>query len=85
NHPVQGNHIERWEYFDDDPKILRKYYSEGESGTNYMTFDKNGEYIETGWIRADEILKTKYKKITLYTHWKNGKIKSKRVFTLYRS
>lgn len=85
NHPVQGNHIERWEYFDDDPKILRKYYSEGESGTNYMTFDKNGEYIETGWIRAGEILKTKYKKITLYTHWKNGKIKSKRVFTLYRS
>ena len=77
-----GNITLRWEYFDDDSEISVKYYH---GDLNYIVMDKNNEYIEYGWKLPDgSISTTKYKKITLYTRWKNGQIKSKRVYTLYR-
>ena len=84
NDPFYGNRTVRWEYFDDDPNISVKSYNNGEFASNYMVYDKNDEYIETGWKLDDGIAITKYKKITLYTRWKNGQIKSKRVYTLYK-
>ncbi len=85
NDIFEGNRILRWEYFDDDPKISHIFYNEGENATIYMIYDKNNEYIETGWCYPDGVYKTKYKKIVLNTHWKNGKIKSKRVYTLNKT
>ena len=84
NDHFNGNRTVRWEYFDDDPNISVKSYNNGEFASNYMVYDKNDECIETGWKLDDGIAITKYKKITLYTRWKNGQIKSKRVYTLYK-
>ena len=82
NHAILKNRTVRWEYFDDDPKISRKVYDEGEIASTYMIFDKNNEFIETCWYNSDGGHITKYKKIVLYTHWKNGNVKSRRVYTL---
>ena len=78
---------------EEDYEILYEYNQQGLKtkkidslkGTTLYQYDKNDEYIETGIIWGDEFLTTKYKKITLCSHWKKGKIKSKRVYTLYRN
>ena len=49
-----------------------------------MVYDKNDEYIERGVKLDDGDLVTKYKKVVKYKYWKNGQIKSKKVYTLGR-
>ncbi len=82
NDAFWGNKTIRWEYFDDDPKISRKVYKEDEIASSYMIYNKNDELIETCLYDSAGGYTIKYKKIVLYTHWKNGNVKTRRVYTL---
>lgn len=83
NDSWNGNSTDSWQYFDDNPEISEKYFHIGENAKNWMVYDKNDEYIETGWELSDGESITKYKKIVKYKYWKNGKMKSKKVYTIY--
>jgi len=84
NDKFYGNRTFIWEYFDDDPEISKKWYDEDDYAPTWMVYDKNGEYIETGMKLDDGDFVTKYKKVVKYKYWKNGQIKSKKVYTLGR-
>ncbi len=84
NDSWNGNSTDSWQYFDDNPEISEKYFHIGENAKNWMVYDKNDEYIETGWELPDGESITKYKKIVKYKYWKNGQIKSKKVYNLGR-
>ena len=84
NDKFNGNRTLIWEYFDDDPEISEKFYEESENASTWMVYDKNDEYIETGWKLDYGDHVSKYKKVVKYKYWKNGQIKSKKVYTLGR-
>ena len=84
NDKFYGNRTLIWEYFDDDPEISKKWYDEDDYAPTWMVYDKNGEYIETGMKLDNGDFVTKYKKVVKYKYWKNGQIKSKKVYTLGR-
>lgn len=84
NDKFYGNRTLIWEYFDDDPEISKKWYDEDDYAPTWMVYDKNGEYIETGIKLDNGDFVTKYKKVVKYKYWKNGQIKSKKVYTLGR-
>lgn len=84
NDKSYGNRTFIWEYFDDNPEISKKCYHEDDYAPTWMVYDKNDEYIETGIKLDDGDLVTKYKKVVKYKYWKNGQIKSKKVYTLGR-
>jgi YD repeat-containing protein len=84
NDKPYGNQIYIWEYFDDDPEISEKCYIYDDYALTWRVYDKNGEYIETGIKFDDGDFVTKYKKVVKYKYWKNGQIKSKKVYNLGR-
>lgn len=84
NHKNYGNTTLVWEYFDEDPEISCKFYTITDFSTSWLLYDKNNEYIETGWECGDLILKTIYKKVVKYKYWKNGNLRSKKIYIIHQ-
>ncbi|MCQ2588693.1 MAG: hypothetical protein MJ174_11310 [Treponema sp.] len=70
--------------FNDDPEISCKFYTITDFSTSWLLYDKNNEYIETGWECGDLILKTIYKKVVKYKYWKNGNLRRKKIYIIHQ-
>ncbi len=76
NLSYDGKRICYWEYYEDGSI---KWINASDKHKGWILTGKNGELLENGF---DDLV-TKYIKKTVYYHWKNGQVKTKKIYTLW--